>query len=777
MKILPDIGLLLLLLLLTGTARSQDNRLNKVPFTVTFSTEGGFYDEPVTVALHSLPGATIRYTLNGNEPLGSDAMTYRKPISIHKNTVIRAIAIRGKERSSHVANSYFIGEPPSNLPTASLIIPPEVLFDPIDGMYRKGPQVIDSLYKKPGANFWSRLEVPAHLQLFEANGRNWYNSRIGFRLFGGLSRLLPQKSFTVVARKQYGEKRITAEIFGKGHSKKYKYLVFRNGGSDFGHSHFRDPLMTCLVNDWDLEKQASQPCRVYLNGDYWGIYNIREKVNRHFIQDHSETDKDSVEILEHNAERNLGSRKHYLAMMRFLESNELSDPPAFDSLQKLMDVENFMRYQIAQIYFDNRDAGGNIKYWRPVQEDGRWRWILYDTDWGFGLHRADAYTSNSLAFHTNPNGPSWPNPPWSTFILRKLLENQSFREDFVNRFCDYLNTSFEEERVQAKIDSFYNLYLPEMPRHLQRWRLRREKWDKQVDILRNFARQRPAFVRAHLKNYFSTGPETTVQLQQNKGGRLILNQNIDIASAEWKGIYFQNTTLRIEARPFYGYRFSHWEGLGYDSRNPLLILYPEKAAYRIRAVYEKYQHPLEGKLIINEISCNNNQTEDWIELYNNSDSVVQLKGWILADRKHAIRLPEYTLNAKDYALLVEDSADFVKVYPNAYGVAANFSFGLDKRREDILLYDPNGAFIDSAGYELAPRDSIFTLSLLLPDLDNSRKGNWEIRNGWGTPNRGNPYFMTSIVQYKQKLWMEIGGLLAVLMLGLLSLYLRTKGVF
>ncbi|MCB0663861.1 MAG: hypothetical protein KDC24_14030, partial [Saprospiraceae bacterium] len=124
-----------------------------------------------------------------------------------------------------------------------------------------------------------------------------------------------------------------------------------------------------------------------------------------------------------------------------------------------------------------------------------------------------------------------------------------------------------------------------------------------------------------------------------------------------------------------------------------------------------------------------------------------------------------------------DSLDFVKVYPNAYGVAGTFPFGLDKRNEEILLFDPHGAFVDSVSYNLAPRDSIFTLSLVLPELDNSRSGNWEIRNGWGTPNTGNPYFMTSVVQYKQKLWMEIGGLLAVLMLGLLSLYLRTKGVF
>ena len=104
-----------------------------------------------------------------------------------------------------------------------------------------------------------------------------------------------------------------------------------------------------------------------------------------------------------------------------MENNDLSDPVNYTYIQTQMDVQNFMDYQIAQIFFDNRDAGGNIRIWRPQTQNGRWRWILYDTDWGFGLHDDLAYKYNSLAFHTKPDGPRWPNPPWSTFILRKLL--------------------------------------------------------------------------------------------------------------------------------------------------------------------------------------------------------------------------------------------------------------------------------------------------------------------------------------------------------------------
>ncbi|MDV7398998.1 CotH kinase family protein, partial [Arthrospira platensis SPKY1] len=110
-----------------------------------------------------------------------------------------------------------------------------------------------------------------------------------------------------------------------------------------------------------------------------------------------------------------------------------------------------MHYQIAEIFFDNQDAGGNIRYWKAKSADAKWRWILYDTDWGFGLHEASAYANNSLAFHTAANGPAWPNPPWSTFILRKLLENYDYQRAFVNRFADLLNTNFSSFAVEQQI--------------------------------------------------------------------------------------------------------------------------------------------------------------------------------------------------------------------------------------------------------------------------------------------------------------------------------------
>ena len=152
-----------------------------------------------------------------------------------------------------------------------------------------------------------------------------------------------------------------------------------------------------------METQDDRPAQVYINGKYWGIYHIREKVNRYFVESKWGYHKDSIDLIEHKITRKRGSKKHYQRMLDFLEDHDMSLPENYAYIQSQMDVENFMDYKIAEIYFDNVDAGGNIKYWRPQIEGGRWRWILYDTDWGFGLHDRKAYKHNSCLLYTSPS--------------------------------------------------------------------------------------------------------------------------------------------------------------------------------------------------------------------------------------------------------------------------------------------------------------------------------------------------------------------------------------
>ncbi len=734
------------------------------------SHPAGFYDEPFVLQFHTPPNTQIFFTIDGATP-SIKSKPYTKPLYIANTVVIKAILVgeNDKQLANWVA-TYFIAAPKTTFLTVSLAIPPRLLFDIGKGLFQEGENAADTTVLRLGANFWSRAEFPSHLELFEPNGKRVFCSPIGFRMFGGFSRTFPQKSISLMADKNYGAPHINYPVFGKGKPKRFKSLVLRNSGSDFGKTHFRDALMQSLVSDWGLEHQAYRPAHVYINGHYWGIYNIREKINKHFLNTYHDIDKDSIDLIEHRAVVKQGSINHYQQLLHFMQRNSLSIQQHFDYVATQMDVNNFLDYQVAQIYFDNQDAGGNVKFWRPQTPNGKWRWILFDTDWGFGLHDPNAFKNNSLAFHTLPNGTEWPNPEWSTFILRKLLENEGFRQQFVNRFSDRLNTSFSEEYVLNRINTFHHLLEKEMLHHIKRWQIDQSIWEQQVQVLRNFAQHRPEYVRMHLMDYFKTGRQVAVELQTSHGGKIILNKNLEVRH-HFKGTYFQHIPIQLTALADYGYRFSHWEG--WATNEPKLML-PLTHPVQLRAVFVPYLHPLAQKIIINEISPNHKQSGDWIELFNASKERIRLTNWKLTDLKNEFILPNVTIDPNNYLVICQDSTTFLKAFPNAYHFISGLSFGLNKHKERIQLFAEDGALVDSVYYHISPSDSTFTLSLLLPHLDNAKLNHWSIRLGVGTPNAGNPYYVQSSIRAKQGFWLQVGAAISVLIIGVVWLFIRLK---
>lgn len=725
-----------------------------------FSLDGGWYDQPVTLMLEA-EGHTIYYTLNGATPRPGGAV-YRGPLTLNSTTVVRAIACTGGRCTSEQSHTYFIGEPRSAFPTLSVSVSPDALFNPEYGLYREGWMASRDSWKRPGANFWSKKELLAYAEIYDPGGESVFRANTGFRLFGGMSRLFPQKSFSLVARGHYGKKRIDYPVFGAGRPEKFKSLVFRNAGSDFGKSHFRDALMISLVAPWGLETQDHQPAHVYLNGQYWGLYNIREKINRFFIEGLTGEDRDSIDLLEHDAHPKKGSAAHYKRMLEYIRTHDLAVDSHFAAVARMMDTDNFLHYQIAQIYFDNQDAGGNIRFWRPRRPDGRWRWILYDVDQGFGLHSTLAYTHNTLAFHLEPNGPSWPNPPWSTFLLRHLLRNEAFRQRFILRFFEVLYTDLEPERVAARVAEFADLYRPEIPRHFERWKLNARTWEDQVRVMTDFARKRPDHLRRHLCAWFGLPAPAAHTLVAGEGGSLHVSPDVGhsypggirVEGDSLRVVYPVGTPLHIQVEPRPGYRFAGWEGL--DHPEWAQTLEAGRAPERIRARFEPYRHPLAERIVINEIGANNTRSGDWVEIFNASDQPVDITSWILADAKHTYRLPSAILPAGGYLVFCQDLRRFKGQFPGVPATAGTFGFGLNRLEEAVYLYSYDGAYVDSVRYRVPPQDTLFTLALLLPELDNADPRNWEIRPGTGTPGAGNPHYVQSKVQARQEGWLRAG---------------------
>lgn len=737
----------------------------EIPFEVHFSLERGLYDTPIQVNL-SCPGAKIYYTLDGNPPAASRKNIYSKPLEISKNTVVRAFAVKEGQKSAPSTHSYIIQSKPTEFMVAALTIDPDYLFDSVHGLFVEGVTAKDTFWMKRDANFWARIERLAHIELFDPMEAKPYAQAVGFRIFGGMSRLWPQKSFSVTARNHYGDKRLRHRVFGPNTPKKFKNLVFRNSGSDFGQSHFRDAFMTELVREWDFETQYFRPCHTYINGEYWGIYNIREKINRHFIANHSETDRDSLVLMEHKSLLKFGSKKSYLELLDFLRFNSPASQAAYDSIQNQIDIPNFMDYYIAQIYFGNRDAGGNTRYWKP-RTNGKWRWILYDTDAGFGLN--SQYDDNSFAFFTEPNGPSWPNPPWSTFLLRKMLENPSFKQRFMRRFLHRLHTDLAPERVETMLHQFIDLYQNDIDLHLNRWGLSKRIWRNNQTVMLRFANNRYDYTLQYLLDFFEYKSFSRITVEAPEGGTIWLDQDIPIKKT-LEGKYPTGSSFVVEARPKLGYKFSHWEG-SISSKDPVLYFQLKDTTYHLTPVFEPYRHPKENQVVINEICPYSPYSKDWVEIYNHSDNWVDITGWKLEDARRHFAFPKMKIQPNSYVIVAQNEGKFKNTYFGLHNVIPGMPFGINKWKERLTLYADDGAVVDAVSYEQEPLDSAFVRSLLLPNLDNGDDENWNIKVGLGTPGSANPYFLESTIKLEQKWYLRIGITAALLFLFSFAWYL------
>lgn len=757
------------LLVLPQMAVAQEPLPEEVPLIVQFSQTGGFFDQPVTVALDA-GGAVIYYTTDGSYPTVQSSR-YSRPLVLEQTTVVRALARRGKIVGRALGHTYFIHEPATQLPIVSVAIDPDALFHPETGIMVDGPGADSVALHKPGANFWSRREFPCQTEIYESDKTCVHNSGSGLRLFGGYSRLFPQKSIVLVAHNRYGKKFFRHRIFGPDQPKKFKYLVLRNGGSDFAGAHFRDELMNRLTDGWGLEKQAFRPALLYINGQYWGIYHIREKINARFLEDHADVDRDSLDLLEHQRNVRHGSGRHYQRMLDYIRDHDLTDPTHYAWVCSQMDVENYMDYQIAQIYCNNTDAGGNIRYWRPKRPGGRWRWILFDTDWGFGLYDPDAWRHDAIAFFTEPDGPRWPNPPWSTFLLRNLLRNPTFRQQFVNRFCDRLNTAFEPQRVLDEITGFEQLLGPEMPRHLQRWRQSETVWRRNLDVMRHFAQVRPDVLRNLLAQHFNTGAPAGLEVEVAYGGTVIVNRCISASPGTFRGSYFEKIPVTLEAVPAFGYRFVGWEGINRQGRSIETALEAGNVL-KLQARFEPHIHPLNDLVFFNEIAPAGQKTGDWIELHNAAEQSVRLKGWMLTDHRNTWMFPDVTIPAQGYLVVCQDSAAFLRKFPYVRHVVGDFRFGLNKNAERLALYAADGSAVDSIAYFIEPPEGDFTLDLLMPSLDNANAENWAVHLGPGSPGDPNPMYWAKIVADQKDRSLRMGLAIGLLILVLGAVFLR-----
>lgn len=728
----------------------ESNTTNTYLGTVTepiVSVQAGFYSSPVNVEIiKEEPEDLVYYTLDGSEPTTSSA-AYQSPVPITQTKVLRVKAFRqGYLPSRTVTKTYFINFS-TQLPVVSVSSNPDNFFSEEYGIYTLGDSA-ESSFPYFGANFWKDWEIPAHIELFE-NSKAGFSIDAGIQIFGGWSRGNAQKSLAVFARGQYGYSSINYKLFDDLPFTEYQAFVLRNSGNDWLSTMFRDGLMTGLMDGTDLDKQAFKPAVVFINGTYWGIHNIREKVNEHFLAQHHNLNPDSLDILEYSGDVIQGNNEDYNSLYSFIESSNLSIPINYEYVKSKIDVQNFMRYHVAQIYFANTDwPGTNVKFWRN-NKNGKWRWILYDTDFGFGLFNRNAHTFNALNFATEPNGPDYPNPPWSTLFLRKLLENQSFKNDFINCFADFANSIFKSSHVIDRINLHKSKIDSEINRHSQRWnQFNYDGWISNINYLQYFANYRLTYMQLHFVQKFGLAglAPVSISISDTAMGSVLLN-SLTIESPNWTGSYFLGVPIKITAKPKLGYHFARWEGVDSAFSENLSIILNQ--SLQLKAVFERDTSFLFPQIVINEINYNSSDafdTEDWIEFYNNSSDTVDISGWVFkdSDDSHAYFFPPGSIiNPGDYFVLCIDTALFRSLFADVPNVFGNTGFGLSGSGELIRLFDDQANIIDSLTYDDNfpwPEEADgngSTLSLKNPNLDNTIPENWTASLGHGTPGKIN----------------------------------------
>ena len=719
---------------------------NSLASAPEFSETGGFYSSTISVELSSPePNATIYYTLDATEPTTADLL-YSTPIEITTTSVLRARAFIDQSLPSAIqTHTYFMNES-SDLVTISLVTDPGNFFDEDSGIYVRGPNASNS-FPYFGANFWEDWERPVHLELFAENSSREVSMNAGVKIFGGWSRGNAQKSLSLFARGEYGSREIAYQLFPDRDFDSYQSFNLRNSGNDWNESMFRDGLMQTLTKNTAIDRQAYRTAVVFLNGEYWGIHNIREKLNEHYLAANHNVPTDGIDMLE--LDRNVihGSADHYNNMMDYITANDLADPLHFGYITTQLDLNNYLDYQVAQIYFNNTDwPGNNIKFWRPQTETGKWRWILFDTDFGFSLWTSNAFLNNTLQFAAAANGPAWPNPPWSTLLFREMLKNEAFEISLINRFADRINADFHRDRIITVIDSIHALLDDNIERHMNRWGgISTSEWEDRVQIMRDYATLRPSRMRQHIVSYFNLDGQAFLTLDVSQDGGSIKLNVLHHRQFPWTGVYFQGVPVSLTAIPDPGYHFIRWEG-GLSGSDPAQTVLLDGNA-GITAVFEKA--PNSGQVVINEINYNSTAAfnpEDWIELLNDTGAPVNVGNWQFKDEDdaHVFTVPSgMVIDTDGFLVLCRDSLLFSAAFPEVTNYVGNVEFGLAGAGELLRLYDAQGTLVDSLTYDdeapwpLEPDGDGPTLALTDATLDNALGGSWATSIGFGTPGSSN----------------------------------------
>ena len=575
----------------------------------TFSQSPGFQTASHPLALaHTDNLVTIRYTLDGSKPTASSPV-YQTPLIfndrsgepngisliptnnivgargwqapwglIKKSNVVRARVERAGYIPAYTTGTFFIlpqGANQYDLPVISIATDAANLFSSQTGLFVPGATYVTG--NDASGNYAQRgdaWEREAEFEFFDENGTRQMRQTVGLRINGGFTRRFPQKSLRIYARSEYGESQLNYPFFPDEADSSFKRIILRASGNDWGGTMFMDAAAQDLVKHFNVDTQAYRPSIVFINGEYWGIHNIRERYDKYYLERTYGIDPENIDYLSGAGTVEEGDAIHYNQTLNFIVQENLADESKMNQVKTMVDIDNFIDYYSAEIYYGNDDwPHNNIEFWRsrmaynptaPAGHDGRWRWLLFDID-------------RSLGYLTGPefNMVQWVNRvDTSTLLFRNLLKNPGFKNDMINRMADHLNSAFMPAVVIATVNRLKPPVEGAIAEHIARWTkpASLSEWETKVEGMRTYGTQRPGYMRQHLISQYGIGPSRTITVNvadPAKGSVKVNSMTIDSnligipnpsAPYPWTGSYFQGIPVTVTAVPKPGFRFAGWQG-------------------------------------------------------------------------------------------------------------------------------------------------------------------------------------------------------------------------
>ena len=400
------------------------------------------------------------------------------------------------------------------------------------------------------------------MEFFDRNQNKQFEAVFDLEIHGGWSRAEPQKSFRIDAKSIYTGDVEYPLIERKPEITSFNNFNLRNGGQHGIFNRIQDAVFSRLADGTHIDRMGYQATLVYLNGEFWGLYGIREKFDEHYVESNHGVDKDAVQLLNRDGAL-VGDASHFNESYNIITNQSANAPNFVEVFSSRFDLNNYLDYFIFETYIQNRDWMGidwginNVKLWRQDTTGATWRYMMYDTDFGFALYGGSIYHN----YINRARNPDYPNQ--HSQIFNHALNNADFRCRFVNRYDDLINTTFQTDVFDAVVDELKTELAPAIPDHIAQWSNQMGPysytyWLNSVNGLKTYNSTRIPTARQHINQSFNLQGQKLVELAALPTNSGHIKVNSILPTLPWDGIYHGGCPITTEAIPSFGYLFSHW---------------------------------------------------------------------------------------------------------------------------------------------------------------------------------------------------------------------------